>query len=120
MIIDITDENYVQIVEKLETALFIDFYSPLCGPCQEVLAELIHIDNYFKGEVIVAKVDVTQNPKLAKKYEIESVPFCVSIDAKKKQVRDYELGAASVGRYVKMVQKAQNREGFFATLFKLK
>lgn len=118
MIIDITDENYVQIIEGLETALFIDFYSPMCGPCQEVLAQLVHINHYFKDEVIVAKVDVTKNPKLAKKYEIQSVPFCVSIDANKKQVKDYELGAASVDRYVKMVKKAQNKEGFFGRLFK--
>lgn len=117
MIIDITDDNYVEIVETLDKALFIDFYSPLCGPCQEVLAQLPYLDNYFKEEALIAKVDVTQNPKLAKKYEIQSVPFCVSIDAKKKQVRDYELGASSVDRYIKMVEKAQNKKGFFARLF---
>ena len=117
MIIEITDNNYVEIVEKLDKALFIDFYSPLCGPCQEVLATLPHVDNYFEGEAVIAKVDVTQNPKLAKKYEIQSVPFCVSIDTKKKEVKDYELGASSVDRYIKMVKKAQNEKGFFAKLF---
>jgi len=117
MIIDITDNNYVEIVENLQTALFIDFYSPMCGPCQEVLAQLPYVDNYFKEEVIVAKVDVTQNPKLAKKYEIQGVPFCVSIDATTKSVKDYEVGAASVDRYIKMIEKAQNKKGFFARLF---
>jgi len=117
MIIDITDDNYVQVVEELNTALFIDFYSPLCGPCQEVLAQLPYVNNYFKDDVIVAKVDVTKNPKLAKKYEIQGVPFCVSIDAEKKEVKDYEVGAASVDRYIKMIEKAQNKKGFFARLF---
>lgn len=116
MIIELSDETYTQLVESSDKALFIDFYSPMCGPCQEVLAKLPHVDNFFKEEAIIAKVDVTQNPKLAKKYEIASVPFCVSIGAKDKMVKDYELGSASVDRYIKMVQKAQGK-GFFSRLF---
>ena len=116
MIVELSDEIYTEFVTQTDKALFIDFYSPMCGPCQEVLANLPHIDNFFKDEAIIAKVDVTQNPKLAKKYEISSVPFCVSIGAKDKMVKDYELGSASVDRYIKMVQKAQGK-GFFSRLF---
>ena len=116
MIVELSDEQYTEFVTQTDKAIFIDFYSPMCGPCQEVLANLPHIDNFFKDEAIIAKVDVTQNPKLAKKYEISSVPFCVSIDAKDKMVKDYELGSASVDRYIKMVQKAQGK-GFFSRLF---
>ena len=116
MIVELSDEQYTEFVTQTDKALFIDFYSPMCEPCQEVLANLPHIDNFFKDEAIIAKVDVTQNPKLAKKYEISSVPFCVSIGAKDKMVKDYELGSASVDRYIKMVQKAQGK-GFFSRLF---
>ncbi len=113
--IELTDDNYTAHVEAYEGPIFIDFYSPMCGPCQEVLAQLPHLENYFKENAMIAKVNVTQNPKLAKKYEISSVPFCVSI-GKDKMVKDYELGAASVDRYVRMVQKAEGK-GFFARLF---
>lgn len=116
MVIELRDENYSELVEKSDKAIFIDFYSPLCGPCQEVLAQLPHLENYFKEEAVIAKVDVTQNPRLAQKYQIQSVPFCVSIGAKDKMVKDYELGAASVNRYIRMIKKAQNK-GFFARLF---
>ncbi len=116
MVIELGDESYVELVENSDKAIFIDFYSPMCGPCQEVLANLPHLDNYFKDEAIIAKVDVTQNPRLAKKYEIGSVPFCVSIGAKDKMVKDYEVGAASIDRYIRMVKKAQGK-GFFARLF---
>jgi thioredoxin 1 len=117
MIIEISDENYVQIVEGLDKPLFIDFYSPMCGPCQEVLQLLPHLDNYFKERAIIAKVNVTQNPKLAQKYEISSVPFCVSIDAMKKEVKDYELGGGSADRYIRMIEKAEGKKGFFSRLF---
>jgi len=116
MIIELTDEAYSQLVESSDKAIFIDFYSPMCGPCQELLGQLPHVDNYFKDEAIIAKVDVTQNPRLAKKYEISSVPFCVSIGAKDKMVKDYEVGAISVDRCISMVKKAQGK-GFFSRLF---
>lgn len=116
MVIELRDENYVELVESCDKAIFIDFYSPMCGPCQELLANLPHLDNYFKDEAVIAKVDVTQNPRLAKKYEIGSVPFCVSIGAKDKMIKDYEVGAISVDRCIRMVKKAQGK-GFFARLF---
>lgn len=116
MILELTDENYVQTVSDEDRAIFIDFYSPMCGPCQELLTQLPYLDNYFKESALITKVDVTQNPKLAKKYEISSVPFCVSISPKDKLIKDYELGAGSVDRYIRMIEKAQGK-GFFARLF---
>ncbi|OQX59768.1 MAG: hypothetical protein B5M52_02360 [Helicobacteraceae bacterium 4484_230] len=116
MVIELTDQEYTTLIESAEKPIFIDFYSPMCGPCQAVLPLLENLDGYFEGEAIIAKVDVTRNPKLAKKYEISSVPFCVSIDAKDKMVKDYEIGAASIDRYVRMVKKAQGK-GFFSRLF---
>ena len=115
MLIDLNDSNYSSHVESFDGPIFIDFYSPTCGPCQEVLAQLPHLDNYFKDEAMIAKVNVTENPKLAKKYEISSVPFCVTI-GKDKMVKDYELGAASVDRFVRMIKKAEGKS-FFSRLF---
>ena len=116
MIIELNDENYSTFIQDCNEAVFIDFYSPSCGPCQELMTQLPHIDNYFKNEVIIAKVNVTQNPKLSQKYEISSVPFCVSISPKDKMIKDFELGAASVDRYIRMIKKAQGKS-FFSRIF---
>jgi len=116
VIIELSDENYTAFVQECDKTLFIDFYSPSCGPCQELMAQLPHIDKYFNDEAVISKVDVTKNPKLAQKYEISSVPFCVSISPKDKMVKDFELGAASVDRYIRMIKKAQGK-GLFSRLF---
>jgi len=116
MIIELNDENYSEFILTCDKAVFIDFYSPSCGPCQSLMTQLPHIDKYFKDEAVIAKVDVTQNPKLAQKYEISSVPFCVSISPKDKMLKDVELGEASVDRYIRMIQKAQGK-GLFSRLF---
>ena len=116
MIIELNDDNYSTFIQDCNKTLFIDFYSPSCGPCQELMTQLPHIDKYFKGEAIISKVNVTQNPKLAQKYEISSVPFCVSISCKDKMLKDFELGVSSVDRYIRMIKKAQGK-GLFSRLF---
>jgi thiol-disulfide isomerase/thioredoxin len=114
---ELNDSNYTSFVTSMKGVLFIDFYTPSCSACQEIMPLMPHVENYFKDEdVTIAMVDVSVNPKLAKKYEISSVPFCVSI-GEDKMVKDYELGASSVDRYVNMVKKAQGKKGFFARLF---
>ena len=113
---ELTDDIYSGFIAETDKAVFIDFYSPTCGPCQQVLAQLPQLESYFGNEAVIAKVDVTRNPKLAAKYEIRSVPFCVSIGAKDKMVKDYELGAASTARYIGMIQKAQGK-GLLKRLF---
>lgn len=114
MRVDLNDENYSEYVETFDGAIFIDFYSPTCGPCDKVLPLLKYLDDYFEGKALIAKVDVTQNPKLASKYEIRSVPFCVAVGTDK-MIKDYELGAASMERYIRMIKKAEGK-GFFARL----
>ena len=106
MIYELTDENYTQTVTEHEGVIFIDFYSPSCGPCQELLPLLPVLQNNVGNDVLITKVNVTQNPKLAQKYGISSVPLCVSIGADK-MVKQAEIGARSLGQYIKMIEKAQ-------------
>ncbi len=115
MVHELTDTNYTQTIEQNDKAIFIDFYSPTCGPCQELLPNLPRMAEYFGDEALICKCDATQNPKLSQKYEIRGVPFCVSIGSDK-MIKDYEMGAASIDRLIAMVQKAQGK-GFFARLF---
>ncbi len=116
MATELTDHNYTATVEETTVAMFIDFYAPTCGPCQEVAPLLDVLETYFGERARICKVDITRNPKLVKKYEIKSVPFCVSI-GEDKMVKDYELGAASVERYINMIEKAIGEQGFFRRIF---
>jgi len=118
MIHELTDDNYVEFIEKVDKPVFIDFYSPTCGPCQSVHAMLPHLDERFGEEAVIARVDVTRHPKLAAKYEIRGVPLCVSISATDKKIKDYHMGAATIDRYIAMIEKAKGKSGgFFSRLF---
>ena len=117
-ILELTDTNYTSFIEETSSAVFIDFYSPTCGPCQTLMSYLHTIDeNYKDDNVVIAKVDVSSNPKLAKKFMVQSVPLCIII-GDDKMVKSAEIGLRAIDKYFKMIDKelGKNR-GFFSKIF---
>lgn len=74
--IELTDATFATQVENSKGVTLVDFWAPWCGPClmlapiiEEVAAELKSDEN-----VKVAKIIVDDNPKIAEKYQITSIP----------------------------------------------
>ncbi len=105
MIVEVTDDNYMDFVEQTNNPIFIEFYTPLCGACQGLIPIMEQMDIHYKGDVVIAKCDVSRNPKLAHKYRVQSVPLCVSIN-KEKKIKDVEMGLLDPMRYFEMADYA--------------
>lgn len=70
------------------------------------------LQEYYQAEdVTIAKVNVATNPKLAKKFMVQSVPLSVVI-GKDKMVKRAEVGLLSVDGYMKTIDKALGKGGF--------
>ena len=115
---ELTDKNYEKIIKNNDQPVFIDFYSPTCGPCQ-VLMEVIEngLAKYAEeNNVIIAKCDVSRNPKLAEAFKVQSVPFTISVmpDGKLKYP---ELGLKDTAYYFSTIDKLAGKGSFFSKLF---
>lgn len=116
-ILELTDAKYTTFIEEIDGVVFIDFYSPTCGPCQTLLTFLPKLEEHYQDEaVVIAKVNVTQNPKLAKKFMVQSVPLSVVI-GKDKMVKRAEIGLLNIDAYIKMIDKALGKGGILSKLF---
>ena len=114
---ELNDKNYVPFMENTNAVVFIDFYSDTCPSCQTLLAYLPNLAEHFKDEeVIIAKVNAANNAKLSKKFMVQSVPLSVVI-GRDKMVKRAEVGLLSMDAYIKMIEKALGKGGFFAKLF---
>lgn len=51
-----------------------DFYADWCGPCRALLPVLEAAGEDYGDQVIIAKINVDQNPDLAAKYGVRSIP----------------------------------------------
>ena len=73
-ILHVTEANFDSRVLQADKPVLVDFWATWCGPCQmqaPILEELAK----ERDDVIIAKVDVDQNPNLAQKYRVMSIPM---------------------------------------------
>ena len=115
---ELTDKNYEKIIKTNEKPVFIDFYSPSCGPCQ-MLMQLIDesLEAYAQEQDIqVVKCNVAQNPKLASAFKIESVPFTIAVMPGGK-LKYPEIGIKNETYYFELIDKLAGKGSFFSRLF---
>lgn len=72
--ITLTDQNFEQEVEKSSGAVLVDFWAEWCGPCKMQGPIVEEVAKEFAGKAKVGKLEVDQNPNMAQKYGIMSIP----------------------------------------------
>jgi thioredoxin 1 len=71
---DVTTEAFETEVLKSKIPVLVDFHAVWCGPCKASAPALEDAAREFEGEIAFVKVDIDQEPTLAKTYEVQSVP----------------------------------------------
>ena len=72
--ITITKENFEQEVLKSDIPVLVDFWAVWCGPCQMVGPILSEIAEENEGKFKVGKINVDEQPELARQFGIMTIP----------------------------------------------
>ena len=78
MIIEITNVNFEEEVIKSEKPILLDFWAEWCGPCR-MLAPSIESIAKERDDILVGKINVDDEGKLAMTFGIDSIPTLIIV-----------------------------------------
>lgn len=85
----ITDSTFEQTVNGGKP-VFVDFWAPWCGPCRIIGPIVEELAPSYQGKAVIGKVNVDDNPNIAQKFGVTSIPTLMMF-------KDGKLVARAVG-----------------------
>lgn len=102
-LINLTNENFDVEAVKSDKPVLIDFWAPWCAPCRALgstIEELARECTDYK----ICKVNVDEQPELARRFMVRSIPFIVIMV--NGTVTDTAVGGRSKESLLEMLQNA--------------
>ncbi len=105
MYVDVTDASFQTdvIARSNETPVVVDLWAPWCGPCKTLGPIIERVIDETNGAVLLAKVNVDDNPRVSQAFQVQSIPAVFAISQGK--VVDQFIGALPEAQIRAWVQK---------------
>ena len=103
MLDSVTDSSFDDFVHKHKEVV-IDFWATWCHPCIEMEPRISEISASYAGRVAFAKMDIDKNPRISKRYKVNSIPAIFAF--KEGKPVDKSIGAVSKRELVKFIDDA--------------
>lgn len=72
---DVTTADFDSVVLGSDKPVLVDFWAEWCGPCRMIAPVLEELDAEYGDKILVAKVNVDNEPDLAMRFNITGIPL---------------------------------------------
>ncbi len=89
-ITELNEANFDATIRAATLPVIVDFWAPWCGPCRTIAPILEQLASEAGASLMVAKVNVDENPALAQRFGVRAIPTLLFF--KGGQLRDQAVG----------------------------
>ena len=100
----VSDAQFEDQVLKSDGPVLVDFWVEWCGPCKMISPLLDDLAATYGGRLKVAKVNIDQNQKTPRDYNVRSIPTLMVF--KDGKVQATQIGAVSRTQLTQIIDKA--------------
>lgn len=98
----VSDDSFETDVLAADSPVLVDFWAEWCGPCKQIGPSLEEISDEMGDALIVAKVNIDENPMTPSKYGVRGIPTLMLF--KDGEVAATKVGALPKGKLVEWIQ----------------
>lgn len=73
----LTVDTFDEAISTSQSPIVVDFWAEWCGPCKMIAPILDEIATEQEGKLTIGKVNVDENPELARRFEVMSIPTLI-------------------------------------------
>ncbi len=73
-IVTLSDATFDESIGSADTAVLVDFWAEWCGPCKMIAPVLEEIASAHGEAIQIAKLNVDDNPNIARRFDVMSIP----------------------------------------------
>ena len=97
----VTDASFDADVLQAGKPVVVDFWAEWCGPCRMIAPALEEIATEMAGKVTIAKLNIDENPDVALRFGVRSIPTLILFDGGKPAA--IQVGALPKNRLVEWI-----------------
>ena len=100
---EFTEANFESEVLTSDQPVLVDFWAEWCGPCRRLAPTVDELANDYDGRVVVAKMNVDENPATPMRFSIRGIPTLLLF--KGGQLVEQVVGLADKDSLKKVIDK---------------